>query len=67
MAAIGLAKHQLPTGPAVWAQPRRLGVLGLTTFVKGEKNSPSETPRGAKIAANASTVTPLSPRSSLPT
>ena len=39
----------------------------ITTFVKGEKNSPSETPRGAKIAANASTVTPLSPRSSLPT
>jgi len=48
------------------SQPRRLGTLGLTTFVKGEKNSPSETPSAAKMVASASTVTPLSPRSSLP-
>ncbi len=49
------------------AQPRRLGVLGLTTFVNGLKNSLRLTPSAAKIAASASTVTPLSPRSSLPT
>ncbi len=42
-------------------QPRRLGVLGLTTCLKGLKNSDSETPSGAKIAARESTVTPLSP------
>ncbi len=47
------------------AQSRRLGVLGLTTSLKGLKNSPKLTPRAAKIAASASTVTPLSPRSSL--
>ncbi len=44
-----------------------LGVLGLTTCLKGLKNSPRLTPRAASIAARASTVTPLSPRSSLPT
>ncbi len=44
---------------------RRLGTLGLTTFVNDEKKSPKLTPKAAKIAASASTVTPLSPRSSL--
>ncbi len=46
---------------------RLLGVLGLTTCLKGLKNSDSETPNAAKIAASASTVTPLSPRSGIPT
>ena len=46
---------------AVWAQPRRLGVLGLTTLVNGRKNSPRLTPNAAKMVASASTVTPLSP------
>ena len=53
--------------PMYYVGPRRLGVLGLTTFVNGSKNSPKLTPKAAKIAANASTVTSLSPRSSLPT
>ena len=44
-----------------------LGVLGRTTFVNGRKNSLKLTPSAAKIAASASTVTPLSPRSSFPT
>ncbi len=48
------------------AYPRRLGVLGLTTSLKGLKNSLRLTPRAAKIAASASTVTPLSPLFSLP-
>ena len=39
------------------------GFLGLTTCLKGLKNSDSETPSGAKIAASVSTVTPLSLRS----
>jgi hypothetical protein len=47
-------------------KPRRLGVLGLTTFVNGAKKSPRLTPKAAKIAARESTVTPLSPRCSLP-
>lgn len=46
---------------------RRLGVLSLTTSLNGLKNSPKPMPSAAKIAARASTVTPLSPRSSLPT
>ncbi len=44
-----------------------LGVLGVTTSLKGLKNSLRLTLRAAKIVARASTVTPLSPRSSLPT
>ncbi len=47
--------------------PRRLGILGLTTSLNGRKNSLKVTSRAAKIAARASTVTPLSPRSSLRT
>ncbi len=54
-------------GPMYYIGPRRLGVLGLTTFPKGLKNLRRLTPSTAKIAASASTVTPLSPRSSLPT
>jgi hypothetical protein len=42
---------------------RRLG----PTFMNGARNSPSEMDKAAKIAASASTVTPLSPRSSLRT
>ena len=52
-------------GVAVWAQPRCLGVLGFTTSLNGLKNSPTLTPKADKIAASPSTVTPLSPRSSL--
>ncbi len=44
------------------AHERRLGVFDRTTCLKGLKNSDSETPSGAKIAARESTVTPLSPR-----
>ncbi len=44
------------------AYPRHLSVLGLTTYLKGRKNSPRLTPN----AARASTVTPFLPRSSLP-
>ncbi len=59
-------------GPMYYLGPagtgcRRLGRLGLTTFLKGEKNSCELTPSGARIAGSASTVTPLFPRSSLPT
>ena len=54
-------------GPMYYVGPRRLGVLGLSTFVNGLKNSLRLTPSAAKIAASASTVTPLSPRSSRPT
>ena len=49
------------------AHERRLGVFGLTTCLKGLKNSDRETPSGVKIAASESSVTPLSPRSDLPT